>query len=78
MMRELSDATPIGLTTIASLTTLVLLVAGVGGVGVWAGYVNTWQSLFLMERVIALATPLTVALLVAGLVSAVARIARLR
>jgi len=77
-MRELREANPLGLATVATLTTLVLLVAGVGVVGLWARYVNTWRSLFLMERIIALATPLTIALLVAGLVSAVALIARLR
>ncbi len=63
-MRELRDANPIGLATIATVTTLTLLVAGVGVVGLWARYVNTWRSLFLMERVIAMATPVTIALLV--------------
>lgn len=75
-MRELREANTLGLATVATLTALVVLVAGVGVVGLWARYVNTWRSLFLMERVIALATPLTIALLVAGLVSAVALIAR--
>lgn len=77
-MRERRDASAVGLATIATVTTLTLVVAGVGVVGLWAQYVNTWQSLFLMERVIAMATPVTLALLVVGLVSAVALIARAR
>lgn len=75
-MREVSDASSLGLVAIASLTTLILVVAGVGVVGLWAGYVNSWRSLFLMERVIALATPVAAALVVVGVVSVAAVIAR--
>lgn len=77
-MRELRDANVVGLATIATVTTLTLLVAGVGVVGLWARYVNTWRSLFLMERVVAMATPITLVLLGALFVTAATLIVRLR
>ena len=75
-MRRLRDANPLGLATVGTAMTLLLLVAGVGAVGLWARYVNTWRSLFLMERVTAAVAPVTVALLVALVVTGGALIAR--
>jgi hypothetical protein len=64
-MRRLRDANPVGLATVGTAVTLLLLVAGVGAVGLWARYVNTWRSLFFMERVTAAAAPVTLALFAA-------------
>lgn len=77
-MRKLRDANPIGLATVGTAVTLALLVAGVGAVGLWARYVNTWRSLFLMERVTAAVAPVTLALLAALVVSGAVLIVRSR
>lgn len=66
-MREVLDANPIGIVTVATVTVLCLLVGGVGVVALWAEFVGTWQSLFIMEQVIATVTPAVVAL-AAGLI----------
>lgn len=73
-MRELRDANPLGLATVGATVTLLLLVAGVGAVGLWARYVNTWRSLFLMERVTAAAVPVTLGLVAALIVTGAALI----
>lgn len=56
---------------------LCLLVAGLGAVAVWAQFVGTWSSLFLMERAKALVAPVALGLLVTFLVAATVRVARL-
>jgi multisubunit Na+/H+ antiporter MnhC subunit len=77
-MRELRDTNPVGLATVGTAVTLLLLVAGVGAVGLWARYVNTWRSFFFMERVTAAAAPVTIALLAALVVSGAVLIVRSR
>jgi len=61
-MPDLREANPVGLLTLATVAVLVVLVAGVGVVGLWARYVNTWRSLFLLERVAETTAPVALAL----------------
>jgi len=66
-MRDLREANPVGLLTLATVGILTLLVAGVGLVGLWARYVNTWRSLFLLERVAEVTAPVAMALATAAI-----------
>lgn len=55
----------LGAVTVATVGLLGLVVSGVGVVAVFAELVNTWDYYFLMERAVAVASP--VATVLAGL-----------
>jgi hypothetical protein len=77
-MGDLRDLNPVGLASVVTAAALVVVVAGVGALGLWARYVNTWRSFFIMERVVETATPVVLALTAALVVSAIGTVAYLR
>jgi len=76
-VRDLRDLNAVALASVATVVALVALVAGVGAIGLWAGYVNTWRSFFIMEQVVATVTPVVLALAAALVVSGIGTIAYL-
>ena len=55
---------------------LALVVLGVGAVAMVAEFVNTWTYYFLLERTVALATPVTTALLALAVLVGLGAVAR--
>lgn len=64
-VRDRLPENPLGALSVAVLCLLGLVVTAVGGVAILAELSNTWHSYFLMERTVAVASP--VAPVLAGL-----------
>jgi len=77
-MRDLREANPVGVLTLATVGTLVLLVGGVGAIGLWAQYVNTWEAFFILERVARTVAPVALALAAASIAAGGVMVAHLR
>lgn len=69
-------ADPVGALALGSTGVLCLVVAGVGAVAVVAELVGTWNYYLLMERTIAIATPVATALLGLAVLAGVGAVVR--
>ncbi|MFB6117731.1 hypothetical protein [Halosegnis sp.] len=74
-MRDVS-VQPVEALVAISVGGLCLLVAAVGGLALWAEYVDTWRSFFVLEQTLAMAAPATT--VVAALVVVVGAVVVLR
>ncbi len=75
-MHERLPADPFGLVAVASVGLLCVLVAGIGGLAIYAETQGNWRSLFFMEQATALVVPAVKTLLVVAFVAAVGLVAR--
>lgn len=69
-------ADPFGALTLGFVGALCLVVAGVGAVAVVAELVGVWRYYLLMERTIALATPVATVLLAATILAGLGTVIR--
>lgn len=69
-------ADPVGALALGSVGALCLVVAGVGAVAVVSELAGTWDYYFLMERTVALATPVATALLGATVLAGAVAVVR--
>lgn len=69
---------PFGALAVVVAGALCLVVAGVGAVAIWAEFVHTWRSFFLMEQVMSMAAPATTLLLAAIIVTGLGTVAMAR
>ena len=76
--RDRLPSDPFGLLAVGAVALLLLVVAAAGAVGIAAETVGSWQSLFLMERVLELLVPTVFVLLAVALIGSVGLVVRTR